>query len=93
MKKVKGIGQSKSGSSPLTWSVVAAWALGAVDGDVGLSTAREAIPTLWAIGARVQTVFTKLVCADNTLIAAFSSGMLVEASEAGDGVVSSSSGT
>ena len=54
-----------------SWSVVAAWALGAVDGDVGLSTAREAIPTLWAIGARVQTVCTALVCTHNTLVAAF----------------------
>jgi hypothetical protein len=72
--------------------VVAAWTLGAV-GYVGLGTAREAIPTLWAIRARVELVCIGFVCTHGALVAAFRGGILEEASVAFDGVVTSRNGT
>ena len=68
--------------------VIAAWTLGAV-GYVGLGTAREAIPTLRAIRARVELVCIGFVCTHGALVAASRGGILEEASVAGDGVVRS----
>jgi hypothetical protein len=72
--------------------VIAAWTLRAV-GYVGLGTAGEAIPTLRAIGARVELVCIGFVCTHGALVAAFRGGILEEASVAFDGVLPSRNGT
>ena len=72
--------------------VIAAWTLGAV-GYVGLGTAREAIPTLRAIRARVELVCIGFVCTHGALVTASRGKILEEASVAFDGVVPSRNGT
>jgi hypothetical protein len=79
------------GGSTHDWTVVATWTLRAV-GDVGLGTAREAIPTLWTIRARVQLGCTGFVCTHGALVAASRGGILEEASVAVDGIVPSRNG-